>query len=78
MATQATNVPDWQLCNGKKRRFWRQNGRKTCNCGRNSTKLSEKLIKIKKLKVNEYEHDQINFSSFYHEIGRVGVLKTPL
>ena len=77
MATQATNVPDLQLHNSKKGRFWRQNGHKTCNCGRNSTKLSEKLIKTKKLKVNEYEHDQIHFSSFYRKIGRGGVFKTP-
>ena len=63
MATQTTFVPDWQLHNSKKGCFWRQNGCKTCNCGRNSTKLSEKLIKTKKLKVNAYENiNKVNLS----------------
>ena len=74
MATQATIVQDWQLHNSKKGHFWRQNGCKTCNCGRNSTKLSEKLIKTKKLKVNEYEKKWMHFSSFCRIFGQGGGL----
>ena len=78
MGTQTTNVPDWQLPNSKKGHFWRENGCKTCNCGQNSTKLSEKLIRTKKLKVKEFETKRIHFSSFYRKIGQGGVFKTPL
>ena len=77
MGAQTTNVPYWQLPNSKKGPFWRENGCKTCNCGQNSTKLSEKLIKTKKVKVNKFETKVMHFSSFYCKIGKGGVFKTP-